>query len=118
MELSKIINARESMVKLYKQDLPITIAYQVYGLVNAMDKQLVFYEEKRQYLLEKYCTQSDNGYKLKPETNDEFEKVFDELMTLEMPIDGVTLPILIPPHENIKLSGEDLVKLNGFIKIG
>lgn len=118
MKLSKIINARESMVKLYRQDLPITIAYQVYSLVNAMDKHLVFYEEKRQYLLEKYCVQTENGYKLKPETSDEFEKVFDDLMNLEVPLDGVTLPILIPTHENIKLSGEDLVKLNGFIKIG
>lgn len=118
MKMQNALKARESLKKLSELDLSISVAYKIYKLCTRLDHYYTFYESKRREIIGKYCTLAEDEYKVKEECTDDFERSFDELMNIELEIDGVELPVALPAYENIKLSCSDLVSLDGFVEIG
>jgi sulfopyruvate decarboxylase TPP-binding subunit len=117
IKLGEIVNAKDSLIKLFKMDLPIIISYKLGKLVKEVDKEIKHFEEERFKLIKKYGELTDkNSYSVKPENVEEFAKDLKELLeiSLKLEIEKVSLENI---SSEIKLSAIDLVSLEKFVDL-
>lgn len=116
MKLIKIVEAFPALRKLAAAEVSVKHLYWVRKMINAIQPEYTFFDEKRKELVEKYCDVSDiTAIKVLPGMLDKFNTDMKELLELDVTVDFKV--VTIPDTENIKLSLNDLEALEGFVKI-
>lgn len=116
MELIKIVGAFPALRKLAAADLPVKKLYWVRKMVNAVQPEYTFFDEKRKELIEKYCDVSNlNAIRPFDGMAEKFDADMKELLALEVAVDFKEVEI--SDAEDIRLSLNDLESLDGFVKI-
>ena len=115
MKLIQIVDALPSLQKLAAQDLSIKILYKVSKLLGNLDNEVAFYNEQRNKILAQYCDIVGNQYVPRKETEEQLNKEIQELLNIETECD--VREVVIGIDENIKLSYNDLVALQDFVRI-
>lgn len=115
MKIIQILEARPSLQKLAAQDLSMKTLYKVSKLLGKLDEELAFYNEQRNKILEKYCDIVDNQYIPREENVQKLNEEMQELMNVD--IDCEINEVVIGCDEDIKLSYNDLIALEGFVRI-
>lgn len=115
MKIIQILEAHPSLQKFAAQDLSIKTLYKVSKLLRKLDEELAFYNEQRNKILAQYCDIVENRYV--PREND-VQKLNDEIQELtNVEIDCEINEVVIGCDEDIKLSYNDLIALEGFVRI-
>lgn len=115
MKMIQVINALPALQKLAKQELSIKKLYKVSKLLNNLENEMSFYNEQRNKILTKYCDIADNQYVPRKEDEERLNAEMTELFNtdIECEIKEVTLGM----DEDIKLSYNDLMALQGFVSL-
>ncbi len=115
MKIIQVVNALPSLQKLAAQDLSIKILYKVSKLLGKLNEELAFYDEQRNKILSKYCDIEGNRYVPREADIEKLNAELNELANTD--IDYEVKEVVIGDNENIKLSYNDLLMLNGFVRI-
>ena len=115
MKIIQVVNALPSLQKLAGQDLSIKKLYKISKLLGSLENEIAFYNAQRSRILSQYCDIVDNQYVPRKEDEMRLNAELNELLDtdIECEIKEVVLGI----DENIKLSYNDLIALNCFVRI-
>ena len=116
MNIGQVIDALPSLQKLVGQDLSIKKLYKVSKLLGNLENEVAFYNEQRAKIISKYCDVVEGRYKPREEDVDKLNAELNELYNTE--IEYEINEVVIGLDENIKMSYNDLVMLQGFVRIG
>ena len=113
MKLIKIVDALPSLQKLAKCELGLQKLYKISKLLDTLEDEISFYHKQRKQILEKYCDLVGDQYI--PREEEKLNAEMSELLNMEVEsqISEVTLSL----EDDVKLSYNDLVALNGFVRI-
>ena len=115
MKMMQVVNALPALQKLAAQEFTLQKLYNIKKLMGKLDEELTFYNEQRSKIYEKYSDIVGNQYVPR---EGEVSKLNEELSELlNMDIEGVTNEVVLGVNEDIKLSYNDLVALEGFVRI-
>lgn len=114
MKIIQVVNALPALQKLAGQDLSIKKLYKISKLLGSLEEEIAFYNEQRQKILGQYCDIVGNQYVPRAEDEAKMNAEMSEL--LETDIDEVQ-EVIIGDDENVKLSYNDIVLLDSFIKL-
>ena len=109
MELYKIVDASESLIKLAKQDLPIRSAFKLQTLIDLVRDHTQNFSAQHARLLNKYgvaVAEKIGTYNIPLENSEKYNNELDSLLTTD-----VSLPdnkIHIKMADNIILSASDI----------
>lgn len=115
LSLNDLINAKESLTKLAKTDVPVKIAYWLSKDVQKLNSEFVAFEEARGKLFEKYGEKQVNEESkqeqiiIKTENLEVFQKEIGELLKTEVEVE--VHKIKFEALGEIKLSTFDLSSL-------
>lgn len=115
MKIIQVVNALPSLQKLAAQDLSIKKLYKISKLLGNLDNEIAFYDKQRNKLLSQYCDIVGNQYVPRKEDEAKLNAELNEL--LDTDIECEVNEVVIGDNENIKLSYNDLIALQGFVKI-
>jgi hypothetical protein len=115
MKIIQVINALPSLQKLAGQDLSIKKLYKISKLLGNLDNEIAFYDEQRNKILAKYCDVVGNQYVPREEDTQKLNVELSEL--LDTDIDYEVKEVVIDDTEDVKLSYNDIVALEGFVRI-
>ena len=115
MKFMQILDARPSLQKLAAQDLTIKTLYKVSKLLGRLDEELAFYDKQREKILAKYCDIVGNQYVPREEDMAKLNAEMGEL--LDTDIESEVQEVAININEDVKLSCNDLMSLQGFVSI-
>lgn len=115
MKIIQVVNAIPSLQKLAGQDLSIKKLYKVSKLLGNLENEIAFYNEQRNKILSQYCEIVDNQYVPHQGCEDKMNAAMNELLDTDIECD--IKEVVIGDDENIKLSYNDLVQLNGFVRL-
>ena len=115
MKIKQVVEALPSLQKLAGQDLSIKKLYKISKLLSSLEKEIAFFNGQKSKLLAKYCDVVGSQYVPRKETEAIFAQEFNEL--LEMDIECEIVEVAIGDNEDVKLSYNDLVAMQGFIRI-
>ena len=115
MQLETLINAESALIKLGKQDLPITISFKLSELVCKLEPYINNFNQQKDKLLIKYgVTKGDGQYCITGENVKPFQKEISELLQIE--IQEKFEKVCIPLNDKILLSVIDIHTLKGLIE--
>lgn len=106
-----IKNSEETLNKLMNQDLPFKYARKLQKNLKRINDELIFFEEKRKELLEKYGEVTDNILRVKNENKEKYLEEYKEMLNTEIDLDIEKIPISFLDNSNIKLSPYDINNL-------
>jgi hypothetical protein len=124
MKLARLIDPgfQKSITSLAKQSLPLKTAWLLRAVVKNVEGELIRYEELRKEALVKYGKKAEDGT---VETDELHQVQFDQkgmqafaadigdLVNIEVDLPTITLAEL---GEEVKLSVEDIMNLDGLLK--
>lgn len=126
VKLFQIVELNTFMKKLENEKLPFSLAHKLFSLHNATQKDVEFYYNKLQELLDTYADRDENGQVkmsqdgaqiiLKPDKLEECQKEMQELNGCE--IDIVFTPLNVEDLdavEGLNITLSELVALNPFL---
>ena len=117
MELYKIVDASESLIKLAKQDLPIRSAFKLQTLIDSMREHMQNFSVQHARLLATYgkaVAEKVGTYNIPLENSEKYNSKLDSLLTTD-----VSLPcskIQIKMADNIILSASDIACTLPFVE--
>lgn len=115
MKIMQVVNALPALQKLAKQDMSLKKIYKISKLLGNLDSEIAFYNEQRGKILAKYCDIVGNQYVPRAEDEAALNAELGELLNTE--IDENIVEVVISCDEDVKLSYNDLVALEGFIRV-
>ena len=115
MKIIQVVNALPSLQKLAGQELSTKNLYKISKLFGNLESEIAFYNEQKSKILAKYCDVVGNQYVPQKENEANLNKELGELLEIE--IESDIKEVVLDINENIKLSYNDLVALQGFIRI-
>ena len=115
MKIVQVVNALPSLQKLAAQDLSIKKLYKISKLLGNLDNEIAFYDKQRNKILSRYCDVVGNQYVPRKEDEAKLNAELNEL--LDTDIECEIKEVVLSLDENIKLSYNDLVALDGFVRI-
>ena len=122
MKLARLVDPKfqTSLSKLLKQDVPLTVAFRLKGIVKTVQEEMTKYEEVRKEALQKYGNKDESGNLLTDEQGNvkfeqenmlKFAAEINELVNME-----VNIPVIkVSELTNVNVSMEDIVALEGLI---
>lgn len=115
MKIVQVVNALPALQKLAAQDLSIKKLYKISKLLGNLDSEIAFYNEQKNKILAQYCDVVGNQYVPRAEDAVKMNMAMHELLDtdIECEINEVVLGL----DEDIKLSCNDLMMLQGFVTI-
>lgn len=118
MKMQKLVQAAPALRKLTGKDMPVKIAYGLYGMVKKVDDHLTFYDQKNHENLEMYYSEKEKGkwYPKSEEDKQKYDKAQEELLDLEVDLKDLK-PVTIRLTDDIFLAASDLILLEGFIEV-
>lgn len=115
MKIIQVVNALPSLQKLAGQELTTKTLYKIQRLFGNLEREIAFYNEQRNKILTKYCDVVGNQYVPRKEDEAKLSAELDELLNIE--IECEIKEVVIGVDEDIKLSYNDLMTLQGFVRI-
>ena len=115
MKIVQVVNALPSLQKLAGQELSIKKLYKVSKLLGNLENEIAFYNEQRSKIMAKHCDIVGNQYQPKQENMSVLNAELNEL--LDTDIEYEVKEVVLDTNEDIKLSYNDLVALEGFVRI-
>ena len=115
MKIIQVVNAIPSLQKLAGQDLSIKKLYKVSKLLGNLENEIAFYNEQRTKILSQYCEVVDNQYVPRKEDEEKLNNAMNELLDTDIECD--INEVVLSDNENIKMSYNDLMALQGFVSI-
>lgn len=115
MKIKQVVDALPSLQKLAGQDLSIKKLYKISKLLGNLEKEIAFFNEQKTKLFVKYCDVVGNQYVPRKETEGQFAQEFNEL--LDTDIECEIKEVTICDDEDVKLSYNDLMALEGLVRI-
>uniref|UniRef100_A0A6M3XLD4 Uncharacterized protein n=1 Tax=viral metagenome TaxID=1070528 RepID=A0A6M3XLD4_9ZZZZ len=111
-----IYNARESLMALLEEKMPVAISFKVAKLANKFNVELKTIEDVKNGLIKKYGKPDEKGRVSVPQDSPEFDKFveeFNELMeqTVEMVVDKIKL------SEDLSIEPKTLMALEKFVEV-
>jgi len=111
-----IYNARESLMALLEEKMPVGTSLKLAKLANKLNVELKAIEVVRNGLIKMYGTSGENGQiEIKVDSPDfgKFSKEFEELMAheVEVEVDKIKLP------ENLSIEPKVLMSIERFIEV-
>ena len=110
LELRTFINSVNVLSKLARQDLPLRLAYKLRKIIEAVNKELEFFSEQRNKLMEGIEWENAT-LEEKNLANEKIEKL------LAFEVEWETEPLVLPIDIEINLSASDLELAKEFIQI-
>ena len=124
VKISDVIDLREAAQNFKYQTLPLVGAYKLNKLMNSLEKEVTFYGERFQEIVESYAQKDEDGnYKFSDEGDqiliqqdkiDECNEKLDELLNLEVKVDNLDFSIE-NLGDNVQCTPEQLEKLMPFL---
>ena len=114
MELKELVNAKDGLSKLVKQDLNITLAFKLSKDLKKIEEELKIFEEKRMGLFKKYGEEKEGQMQVSKSNFEPFLKELEELLSVKVNIEFNKLKM--SQIEGVKLSAVDLLALSSFIE--
>jgi len=114
MTLSQVINAVPALNKVSSTPISLFLSYKVKKLLNTIQGDVDFFNEKQQELVEKYgYIKDDNSYVIDEDKKQVFQIEMNELaqMQVDIQVEKIALPIDSP----IELSVIEIGSLEPFI---
>jgi hypothetical protein len=115
MKIIQVINALPSLQKVAAQDLPMKKLYKISKLLGSLDNEIAFYNAQRNKILTKYCDIVGNQYVPRKEDEGKINSELNELLNTD--IECEINEVFIGDVDNIVLSYNDLMNLQGFVTI-
>jgi hypothetical protein len=115
MKIIQVVNAFPALQKLAGQELTTKSLYKISKLFGNLEREIAFYNEQRNKILTKHCDIVGNQYVPRKEDEEKLNAELDELLNIE--IECEIKEVVIGVDENIKLSYNDLVMLQGLVRI-
>ena len=115
MKFKQIIDALPALKKLAGQELTIKKLYKVSKLMGNLENEIAFYDAQRSKIMSQYCDVVGNQYVPREADMAKLNAEIGEL--LDTDIECEVNEVVIGDDENIKLSYQDLVMLQGFVRI-
>lgn len=115
MKIIQVVNALPSLQKLAGQDMSIKKIYKISKLLGNLENEIAFYNEQRNKILSKYCDVVGNQYVPRKEDEAKLNAELGELLDTEVECD--IKEVVIGDDENIRLSYNDVVALENFVRI-
>ncbi len=124
MKLARLIDPefQKSLSSLSKQQLPLKVAYKLRNVLKKVEEEINIYEDLRKEALNRYGKKKEDGTLETNESNNvlfsskeemiSFLKEIGELTSSEVEMPSISVDEL---GENIKLSAEDILNLDGFL---
>ena len=108
-----IKNSEDSLEKLMKQDLIFDgYVWKLHKNIKEINEALLFLNEKREKLVEKYGEINDkNETHVKEENKDIFLKEYKDVLDTEFDLNIEKIPISLLEKSNVKLSPYDISNL-------
>lgn len=103
MTYYNIVAASPSIQKMVRQDLPLFVSYKLYKMINHLNEEITFYQNKVEELQSKY-----NGV-----NSQEYLDEYNALINLE--VDWDEKPIDVNINLGINISAADVSALEPFI---
>lgn len=121
IKLGELLNAAESLNKLFIADLPIKLSYKLSKIVNSINGELKIYDEKRNELIRKLGTEDEKTkqWSVAPGSANmpEFMKKMNELLDAETEVIDWKIPLAdLEKEPTLKLSAVDLVNISKFLE--
>jgi hypothetical protein len=110
-----LYNAKDSLERISRLDLPIRAAFKMVRLIEKLNKEFAVVEPLRQKLFEKYGEKIEDVIKIKDENKLLFQAEWEELVLTELNLDFV--PIRMEElGEEVKIQPADLMNLQLFME--
>jgi hypothetical protein len=116
MKILQVVNALPALQKLAGQNLSIKKLYKISKLLGNLEKEIAFYNAQKSKICSQHCDIVGNQYAVREGEEEAFNAEMNELLDtdIECDIQEVTIGI----DEDVKLSYNDLVILQGLVRIG
>ena len=115
MKIKQVVEALPSLQKLAGQDLSLKKLYKISKVLGNLEKEIAFFNEQKIRLFAKHCDVVGNQYVPIKESEAQLAQELNEL--LDMDIECEISEVAISCNEDVKLSYNDLVALDGIIRI-
>ena len=115
MKIKQVVNALPALQKLAAQDLSIKKLYKLSKLLGNLDNEIAFYNTQRNKILSQYCDVVGNQYVPRKEDEAKLNVEMNELLDTDIECD--IKEVVIGVDEDVKLSCNDLMALQGFVAI-
>lgn len=115
MKMIQVVNALPALQKLAAQEFTLQKLYNIKKLMGKLNEELTFYNEQRGKIYEKYSDIVGNQYVPRESDASKLNAELSELLNME--IEGTINEVVLSIKEDIKLSYNDLVALEGFVRI-
>ena len=114
--LEDLVKAKTSFDKIIKQDIDISVAFDIKKKIRPILVEFKDYEDAQKKLFEKYGELRGQQYFIKPENSEVANTELKQLLEKEVKVDIQKIEIDVLKKQNIRLSIEDLMNLEEFIK--
>lgn len=116
MKQEKIIEAYRVLKNMAGESYPLPVAYSLYNLRKSMEPQADFQLEQEKKLIEEFNGKpGDNGL-INFGDQENAQKFLEKLKELgDLEVDFIFTPIDIPISGDIKITPNDIEKLDGFV---
>ena len=115
MKIIQVVEALPSLQKLAGQDISIKKLYKISKLLGNLESEIAFYNEQRNKIMSKYCDIEGSQYVPRAEDLVKLNTEMNELLDTE--IECEVKEVILGTEEDVKLSYNDLVALEGFVRI-
>ena len=123
MKLNEILKMRSVIGALYKEKIPVKLAYKFMKLLKDTNDDESFFNEKMGAIIEQYGKKDENGQYAYTENGgvkiqeDKFQECLDSTNELnETDVDAPKVTFTIDELGELKLSIEDMEALNSLIR--
>ena len=117
MELYKIVDASESLIKLAKQDLPIRSAFKLQTLIDLVREHTQNFSTQHARLLNKYgiaVPEKAGTYNIPKENSKKYNNELDSLLTTDVSLSDSKIQIKM--NDNLIMTAADIACTLPFVE--
>ncbi len=114
IKLNTLLNAKQAIEKLMKQDLPVMVSFKISQFVKRYNREYTVFIEKKKKLFEEYGEEKDGQFTIKKENSEQFNEDIEKLLDIEVTLEVEKIKLI--SLATIKLSPMDLNNLEILIE--
>lgn len=117
MVLKKLAEAYGPLVKIAEQDMTINNLYRLSKILDGIEADIRFYFRKRDEAINEHCEETEEGFVARSGEGEILAAKLRGLGEVDVDVDDLHLPLVIPTTEAVRMSYNDLKALEGIIEI-
>ena len=114
IKLNTLLNAKQAIEKLMKQDLPVMVSFKISQFVKRYNREYTVFMEKKKKLFEEYGEEKNGQFTIKKENNKQFNEDIKKLLDTEVTLEVEKIKLV--SLATIKLSPMDINNLEMLIE--